>query len=94
MTEALKPCPFCGSPAEHGSDSIQFGGYVECTNLLCGARIDQCCTAEDGSPTAWNTRAVPQVPDGYALVPLATGKGLAKMKWTETRLGAKGSRET
>ncbi len=58
MTEALKPCPLCGSPG------------------------------------AWNTRVPPEVPDGYALVPIATGEDLAKMRWVETRLCGKGSRET
>jgi hypothetical protein len=33
------------------------------------------------------------IPEGHCVIPYATGEDLRRMSWTETRLGARGSRE-
>lgn len=50
MSEELKPCPFCGSPAEYTSD---FKDFVRCSKGL------QCPTeASSFLVTEWNNRPI------------------------------------
>ncbi len=68
VTQALKPCPFCGSPAElgvvteGGEANPDFGGhYAQCTNERChGCMGLRFACGDDPRPelvVAWNTRA-------------------------------------
>lgn len=65
MSIALRPCPFCGSPAEFGEvedrDSPDFGGhFVQCTNEGChgcmGIRFACGDDPQPGLAAAWNRR--------------------------------------
>ena len=47
----LKPCPFCGSPAEYGSDGDLW--FVVCDK--CGAQSD--AGSEEDVTKLWNSRA-------------------------------------
>jgi len=52
MSDALKPCPFCGGHNVKWNITIQRDPFAEC--LGCTATVD-------GSIAAWNTRAAPRV---------------------------------
>lgn len=54
MTE-LKPCPFCGSPAEL-THTKTWDYYVRCTNKSCAARTRQYHENDAGAVNAWNKR--------------------------------------
>lgn len=56
MTD-LKPCPFCGGGA-HAERSEHGGFNVTCTH--CGCRVH-----DSNEFDQWNTRPVPELPDGY-----------------------------
>ena len=64
----LKPCPFCGSPAERKGNRRYRKGYaatVGCTSQRCPAKIEQATlhgTVEDAyihAENVWNRRAKP-----------------------------------
>lgn len=55
MTEALKPCPFCGSKRVNLDAEIQGGYYVECQD--CWASLSWSYQTEKEAAQAWNTRA-------------------------------------
>ena len=65
MSDELKPCPFCGSPAEFGvvddPTSQDHGGhFVQCIKPLChGCMGLRFACGDDPKPilaAAWNTR--------------------------------------
>lgn len=70
MTEALKPCPFCGSPAElkHDSGTVVYGQtwWVSCTSCWAnglnlssgtvGTDEKRDAEAKAGAVAAWNRR--------------------------------------
>lgn len=61
MSEELKPCPFCGSPAE------QFAGDTYCTGRQCAAIIQ--ATTKDCSGKRWNTRTPdPKLTEAMSLI--------------------------
>lgn len=71
VTQELKPCPFCGSPAElgvvteGGEANPDFGGhYAQCTNERChGCMGLRFACGDDPRPelvAAWNIRAAEQ----------------------------------
>jgi hypothetical protein len=77
--DELKPCPFCGSEAHWYPDGDMEGHQVMCSgkSAIFGGTAESCPTSTFGyesaeaAAKAWNTRApVPQIPDGYALVPI------------------------
>lgn len=49
----MKPCPFCGSPAEMCETDI--GSYVRCTSFACGTMQTE-CDLEVEALVAWNRR--------------------------------------
>ncbi len=77
MTD-LKPCPFCGEMPENDE------GFVECFTSLCPAE-QQPCTVD-----RWNSRAVPELPEGYREEVLGSRRVLMfdglllATQWTET----------
>lgn len=61
MTDKLKPCPFCGSPAAFVALPVIRKHDVECGNFKCGVTApgrDYFDTQEDASK-AWNLRLAP-----------------------------------
>ena len=65
-SDELKPCPFCGAPAEihHASTEYELMVIVECSNLFCKARIWKGASRdmsiiviENNAVAAWNRRA-------------------------------------
>lgn len=73
MSEALKPCPFCGSKAEPYPDGDMEGFGIMCTgeHALFGGKRSACPIASfayashEEAVAAWNTRATPS-PDKQA----------------------------
>lgn len=75
MTSELKPCPFCsGNPVSwlHQSDDHERYGYVSCEDcpaetkgktLHWGDNTDAELSSQFEAELAWNTRAVPDVPE-------------------------------
>ncbi len=67
MTEQLKPCPFCGSPARlnrskgeslWSHDQVEWT-QVQCTNEDCGVATENRCEGWEPEPIeSWNTRAL------------------------------------
>lgn len=67
MTEQLKPCPFCGSPARlnrstgeslWSHDQVEWT-QVQCTNEDCGVATENRCEGWEPTPIqSWNTRAL------------------------------------
>ena len=58
MTD-LKPCPFCGSPAEMKVAKDVPVGYVytpRCTVTSCAGRITKLWKKEEAAVEAWNRR--------------------------------------
>lgn len=49
----LKPCPFCGSPAEFDYEGEDGLGAVQCTNRKCSVRIFD---DRDSAIEKWNRR--------------------------------------
>ncbi|MRW85373.1 hypothetical protein GJ698_14905 [Pseudoduganella sp. FT26W] len=68
MSSRLKPCPFCGSPAEHYPD-----GEMEGYDVMCSSTTSDCKFNVFGSRTPaqaealWNRRAAPGVASATAL---------------------------
>ena len=64
MTEELKPCPFCGAKAIHGSHKKGSPGawendedhWIFCASDDCLAHVGMCET-KDEAIAAWNRRA-------------------------------------
>ena len=54
MSEILKPCPFCGSPAHSGHQ--RYGWFVEC-DVPCGGFMGFNQT-EESAVKDWNTRFI------------------------------------
>lgn len=52
----LKPCPFCGSPAEL-LHTKSWDYFVRCADKGCAARTRQYHENDVGAVDAWNTRA-------------------------------------
>lgn len=68
MTDALKPCPFCGSDDVEASD-MEGKHYVVCYDCALEGPFHKSRAAVIA---AWNTRAAlaaPAVPPGWQLVP-------------------------
>lgn len=67
MTQAMKPCPFCGGEAELVTGAHRDGGYIENCAFVrckgCGARsyeFHECVTPDEVqgyASEAWNRRA-------------------------------------
>ncbi len=59
MSDELKPCPFCGSPAKAwGDDSDHFSWLlvrIICENTVCGTRGNNYATRAEAI-AAWNRR--------------------------------------
>lgn len=55
MSADLKPCPFCGSPAEL-LHTKAWDYFVRCTDKGCAARTRQHHENDVGAVDAWNTR--------------------------------------
>ena len=58
MSEELKPCPFCGSPAELEQENYSMHYFCWCANENCG-----CADTHDYKDArlaikAWNTRPI------------------------------------
>ena len=69
MTEALKPCPFCGSDDVEALD-MEGKHYVVCYDCALEGPFHKSRAAVIA---AWNTRAAlaaPAVPPGWQLVPV------------------------
>lgn len=58
----LKPCPFCGSPAEL-LHTKTWDYFVRCTDRGCAARTRQYHENETGAVNAWNARAEQETHD-------------------------------
>jgi hypothetical protein len=58
MDEILN-CPFCGSPAEEGSDG-KWGSFVVCTNEEWCNALQHSFGNEERAINAWNTRTQAQ----------------------------------
>lgn len=54
--EGLKPCPFCGSPAELVINSSG-DDFVRCSNKSCACRTRQYHENKNGAIQSWNGRA-------------------------------------
>lgn len=53
--EKLKPCPFCGSPAEfYGEENMV---WVRCSNYDCQCRLITCFDEPEEAAEEWNKRA-------------------------------------
>lgn len=71
MSEQLKPCPFCGSPARlnrskgeslWSHDQVEWT-QVQCTNEDCGVATENRCEGWEPEPVeSWNTRALTTSP--------------------------------
>ena len=60
VTQAIKPCPFCGGPARSHL-YVRDGGKVQCTNPECYGSVtayDPDCNSK--AIAAWNQRTEPQ----------------------------------
>jgi len=55
MSEELKPCPFCGGPAELRKTPNMY--MVECANAGCGSNPDVLQILKQDAIAAWNCRA-------------------------------------
>lgn len=56
-TEELKPCPFCGSPAEL-CETKNHDYFVRCSNVNCHARTRNFHENDVGAVMAWNDRDI------------------------------------
>lgn len=63
--EGLRPCPFCGSPAELVTNSSG-DDFVRCTNKTCAARTRLHHENVNGPVEQWNTRVGDQSRTGRA----------------------------
>jgi len=76
MSEALKPCPFCGGKAEfERKGTARYSTIISCTN--CGARLET--GAEWAHEREWNERAcdkgLEQVAAGLVMLQRAVQEG-------------------
>lgn len=55
MSQALKPCPFCGEPAE-GPFHIDNDWTAECLDSECKVNATAYAKSEDAVVIAWNRR--------------------------------------
>lgn len=69
MTVELKPCPFCGSPAEIHCD--EWGGFIaDCSDLQCrGFESNSGETLKEDAAKAWNARPSPWIMTSVKLPP-------------------------
>ena len=52
----LKPCPFCGAPAERRRSLIGYF-YIQCKNIFCGVRpYTKAFDRQSDATRAWNKR--------------------------------------
>ena len=83
MTDALKPCPFCGSDDVEALD-MEGKHYVVCYDCALEGPFHKSRAAVIA---AWNTRAAPAVPPGWQLVPVEPTEALLwagmndEMRW-------------
>ena len=54
--EGLRPCPFCGSPAELVTNSSG-DDFVRCSNKSCACRTRLHHENKNGAIQSWNGRA-------------------------------------
>lgn len=96
MTEKMKPCPFCGSPAELYPDGEQEGHFVMCSGAGAPCHLQAFAhTTEADAVAAWNRRACQshQPPsDRQALLPAECDRqpplGEAEPQWDAVREAA------
>ena len=80
MSEALKPCPFCG-----GEDLTEYDGYVTCDTCDTDGPL---CDTRDEAIEKWNTRATLEQPSTAEAQPRLTVRLLSfpesngKRNWT------------
>lgn len=60
MSDELKPCPFCGAPADLIKGT--FGYYVQCAGELCNAKLGDWVEVKYAIQ-AWNTRIIEKSTD-------------------------------
>jgi hypothetical protein len=54
MREELKPCPFCGSPAEYHGECDMV--WIRCSNYDCGAERSSKFDEPEDAAKDWNER--------------------------------------
>ena len=96
----LKPCPFCGKPAEmietkHIPEGIDY--TPRCTDTSCPGRCSKKYTDKDAAYTKWNNRSKPtvyreDVIDSFSIGDMVASDSTPNLIGTITNLSAKGSR--